>query len=84
MKREDVYKLIDGERYYQDNKWAEGRPMSDAETPVAAWILYIETHLNLAKREIYFLKEKAALEHIRKLTALGVACMEYNDTPSRK
>ena len=84
MKREDVYKLIDGEREYQNTRWEEGRPMIDAETPVAAWILYMETHLNLAKKEIYFLKKDVALEQIRKVTALGVACMENNDTKARK
>jgi len=36
------------------------------------------------KKEICFLKEGAVLEQIRKITALGVACMENNDTKARK
>ena len=84
MERESVYKIIDGERDYQDSKWPEPRPLSDDITPVAAWILYMETHLNKAKEFIYFLDEKKALEELRKVTALGVACMENNETPARK
>lgn len=84
MHREEVYNLIEGERKYQDTKWAEGRPLSDAETPVAAWIIYMEHHITQARAGVYFLNEKNALEEIRKVTALGVACMEFNDTKARK
>ena len=84
MTRQRVYKLIDGERDYQDARWSDGRPMSDETTPVAAWILYMEKHLSLAKERVYNLDENAALSQIRKVTALGVACMENNKTPARK
>jgi len=82
MKREDVYKLIDGERDYQFAK--PPRPEEDAATPVANWILYIRQHLSRASDQIYWLDEAAALEDIRKIDALAVACMEYNDTKARK
>ncbi|MCP5019606.1 MAG: hemagglutinin [Ketobacter sp.] len=84
MTRQRVYKLIDEERDYQDTRWAAGRPMSDEFTPVAAWILYMEKHLQSAKERIYNLDETAALSQIRKITAIGVACMENNKTPARK
>jgi len=80
MKRPDVYKLIDGERDYQDSKW---RPEADAETPVAAWIIYLQRQLGDAAEAIYFLDKGKALEHIRKIAALAVACMEYNETKPR-
>jgi len=84
MSREEVYKLIDGERDYQDSKWvSKERPYPDAETSVAAWLIYIEFHLALAKSDIYLLAEGKALEQIRKITALGVACMENNETSPR-
>lgn len=83
MTREEVYKLIEDERVYQDSKWPEGRPESDAETPVSSWIIYMKHHLDLAEAAIYHLDKSLALENIRKLAALGVACMEYNDTPAR-
>ena len=84
MKREDVFTLINGERAYQDSKWDTGRPLSDQKTPVAAWLLYIEEHLNQAKAMIYYLREDQSLEQVRKITALGVACMENNNTEARK
>lgn len=82
MNREDVYKLIDGERDYQDSK--PPRPEGDALTSVAAWLIYIETQLADAKSNIYFLDVPGALEHVRKIAALAVACMEYNKTLPRK
>ena len=81
MKREDVYKLIDGERDYQNSK--PSRPKSDAETSVAEWLNYIEFHLGAAKECVYHLNETGALESVRKIAGLTVACMENNETKSR-
>jgi hypothetical protein len=79
--RTNVYVLIDEERAYQDGK--APRPKSDEETSVAEWLIYMSEQLDRAKHSVYTLDEKSALEYVRKLTALGVACMEYNDTPAR-
>jgi hypothetical protein len=84
MDRKDVYKLIDGERDYQDRKWKDGRPTDDVTTPISAWIIYLRFQLEEAMNAVYFLKEDEALEHIRKIGALSVACMEYNNTKARK
>jgi len=81
MQREKVYQLIDGERDYQDSK--PPRPKTDAETSVAEWLIYIEYHLKGSKNAIYHLNEGLALEGIRKIAALAVACMENNETPPR-
>jgi len=81
MNRNDVYKLIDGERDYQNNK--PPRPKSDDKTSVAEWLIYIEKHLDLAKDNVYHLNETTALECIRKIAALSVACMENNNTSAR-
>jgi len=80
MKREDVYKLIDSERDYQESRW---QASDDKETSVAEWLIYIEHHVEQAKSAIYNIHKDEALEHIRKLTALGVACMEHNETKPR-
>lgn len=82
MERKEVYDLIDGERFYQDNlpHHSEER---DEGTPIAAWIIYMEQHLAEAKENIYDQDDDGALESIRKVTALGVACMEYNETKPR-
>jgi hypothetical protein len=81
MKRENVYKLIDGEREYQNSKPA--RPKTDEETSVAEWLTYIEHQLNEAKSNVYVLNEQLALENIRKIAGLTVACMEHNETRAR-
>lgn len=81
MKRDEVYKLIDGERDYQDSK--PPRPKTDEETSVSEWLIYIEHQLECAKHDVYILDEKSALEYIRKIAALSVACMENNETKPR-
>ena len=83
MKREDVYLLIDGERGYQESMSLHSDKMQQANTPVAAWIIYMEKQLARARDRIYELDDRDALAFIRKCTAVGVACMEHNDTPAR-
>jgi hypothetical protein len=83
MKRTEVYKLIDGERDYQDNKWNHTKEQDKAHS-VADWLLFIEYHLNEANHDIYMLNRNGALEEVRKIAALCVACMEYNETRGRK
>ena len=80
--RHSVYCLIDGERDYQDKLWG-GAP-HDASKSVGDFIIYMDRFLNKAK-ELYTTRDsnKPALEEIRKITALGVTCMEYNVTPKR-
>lgn len=82
MNRADVFKLIDGERQYQDSL-PHHSAEQDANTPVAAWLVYIETHLAKAKERIYYLDPPKALEEVRKIAALAVACMENNRTNPR-
>jgi len=82
MERKKVYELIDGERAYQDSK--PPRPEGDAVTPVSAWVIYLEKQIQEAKESIYYLDTPKAMAHVRKIAALAVACMEYNDTPSRE
>ena len=82
MDRQDVYKLIDGEREYQNNL-PHHSAEQDAQTSVAAWIIYMKQLLNTAEQEIYNMDEGAALEYVRKTTAVGVACMEHNETRPR-
>jgi len=91
MKREDVYKLIDGERDYQDSRWdndaekRSGKPdILDRDKSIAEWLNYLEFHLQEAKHGVYALEPKKAKASIRKIAALAVACMENNDCPPRK
>lgn len=74
LSREEVYKMIDSEREYQDTHHFEE---TDEKLSVADWIIFMETHLEKAKDSLYRLDEQNALDQVRKITALGVATMEY-------
>lgn len=90
MEREQVYKLIDGEREYQDGRWdaarvKAGKPRRKDYGVVEAWILWMEEWLGYARKAAANNIDKAeALANIRKVTALGVACMEVHETPPRE
>lgn len=90
--RADVYKAIDGERTYQD-KWEDAESRGKHET--GAFILFMEHYLKEARRlestlesggnGINFREQgvEGSLDFVRKVTALGVACMEQNGAPER-
>ena len=85
MDRPDVYKLIDGERDYQDtNRPCINKGIEDKEHSVGDWLLFIERHLTAGKNRHYELNDNAAMGQIRRMAALCVAAMENKDTPSRK
>jgi len=85
MYRNDVYDLVDGERDHQLKRHEKHEvPHQDEDHSVADWITYMEHHIGLAKLWVYHLDIDNALREVRKITALGVACMEYNETPPRE
>jgi hypothetical protein len=71
MKREDVFKLIDRERTYQDFKWGDHNKNKFHEPE--AWILYMEYWLDRAKillsTEHVDSAYPLAMGHIRKVAA---------------
>lgn len=78
--REAVYVAIDSERDYQDRKWG-----GEKANQVAAFITYMQHHMTRAIAEVSTKHGDAdALEQVRKITALGVACMEAHGAPLRK
>ncbi len=90
--RSDVYKAIDTERSYQDIRW--GRTLSgDRETTefqpggtrtVDEFSLYIIGYANdLLVNASHYINEEGKLDIIRKISALGVACMEQHGAPHR-
>lgn len=81
LQRKDVYKRIDTERNYQDQRWHGDIP--DEEKSVAEWINYMEFHLTKAKEGVYRLDTQGALAEIRKVTTLGVRTMEIHGCPER-
>lgn len=89
MKREEVYKLIDGEREYQNDRWKNDIMPSGTHihTP-EEWIVYMEDYLAEAKHILSRNEAPAcynnAMAIIRKVTAMGVAAMEQIETPPRE
>lgn len=77
MERNKIYEIIDSERNYQDEKW--GGVEHDENKSVGDYLIYMETYLHKA-RTIYTsdLPSMEALQQLRKVVALGVACFEIH------
>lgn len=82
MTREEVYKLIDSERDYQDSR-RDIREESDEQKSPAEWLNYIEHCLSKAKEANYFLDKVTTMANIRKIAGLAVRAMEIHETPKR-
>ncbi len=82
MERKDVYGLIDGERAYQDKLW--NGVDHDKEHTVAHWLIFMQEHVVQGMGAVYGLDTEDALNHVRKVAALAVACMEHNETKPRQ
>jgi len=87
MKREDVYKLIDGERNHQDSKWPQ-----NPKLPPSDEIRLVKVIANLADSEWYTTQDEiidgikvnpADLVAARKIAAVCVRLMENYTTPPR-
>ena len=81
MKREDVYKLIDGERNYQDK--LSTRP----DIPIEEELIILRTYLRKTE-DTYTAtfddpKELPTMAFIRKLAGICVRCMENHETSAR-
>jgi hypothetical protein len=78
--RSEVFKDIDLERMYQDSR------RNARSHPIEAWILYMEYNLSEAKKLLF--SERGAiipaLHIIRKVTTMGVACMEEHGVEEKK
>ncbi len=87
--RTEVYKAIDGERHYQEDRWAnyeglDGVHESATDRTLDEFILYMEEYLQMARSHSVHGQEKVGLEMVRKVTALGVGCMERHGAPERE
>ncbi len=81
--RAEVYQVLDLERQYQNQKWANGDAKHNPHS-VSAWILFMEHHLQKARTlASTSADETPALHEIRKVTALGVVTMEQHGAPLR-
>jgi hypothetical protein len=81
MERQEVYKVIDDERDYQDTKWPK---QQHGNHEVEAYLLYMEHYLSEARRAVSTSDgTSGALEQMRKVVALGVACFEKHGVSYR-
>ena len=82
MERTEVYKIIDGERDYQETRWDNSYP--DEQKPPAEWLNYIKYHLERAEITNYELSKSDTMEEIRKIAALAVRAMEIHGCAPRR
>jgi len=90
--RTEVYLAIDSERKYQDKLWGRSlsgdRPTTELSPggtrTVDEFSLYIIGYANdLLVNASHYVSEKDKLDIIRKISGLGVACMEQHGAPFR-
>ena len=96
MTRHDVYVAVNTERAYQDKRWNEHTTDSGGKHEVAAFLTYMREYLRraellsseIADDEVagpdHIFAGECALDMVRKVTALGVVCMEQHGAPERK
>lgn len=81
--RAEVYSAIDTERDYQLVRW--GIKGEDAKHSVGDFLTYMDDYLVEAKHRASREEgNSGALEVLRKVVALGVACMEQHGAPKRQ
>lgn len=85
--RAAVFDVVGSELDYQETKWNPETTTSGGRHSVAEYLLYIEHHVSVARTLLSTLpspqSEDQGLEHIRKITALGVRTMMQNGAPRR-
>jgi hypothetical protein len=88
INRQEVYKAIDGERDYQDNKWNCSTTSSCGVHSPTEWLVFMEHYIQQAKAIVSTEAEpqasQKALDIIRKVGGMAVACMEQNGVVKRK
>jgi hypothetical protein len=89
MTRDEVYGLIDGERNYQNQRWADDVVHNETHRHSwEEWFMYIEDYVNEAKhilsREGSETGYPKAAAIMRKVAAMGVAAMEQNGSSPRE
>lgn len=85
--RGEVYSALDSERAYQDWKWERPAEGATQHESIGEFLIYMEQYLNAAKRTLTNVAEpegtQQTLDAVRKVTALGVVCMEVHGAPRR-
>lgn len=81
MKRENVYESIDSERNHQDRKWGN---IQQHPHEVGGWLTLMRKLLSDAESAWASSNgDYKALQELRKVLAVGVACAEQHGMPGR-
>lgn len=87
--REQVYDALDSEREYQRRRALVAGKPGEAQHSVEEFVLYMDDYMRELKTQLARTwtpdgsAPTAALDTLRKVTALGVACMEQHGAPLR-
>ena len=87
MTRDQVFAVLQGEREYQEKRWGYPQPDGTFKEPahgVCDYMVYMRHYLAKAE-EAAATKPGSieALEQLRKVVTLGIACFELNGVPKR-
>lgn len=92
--RQDVYAALDSERRYQQSRAeaVSGVGSGEHRHSVEEFVLYMDDYMTELKHQLSRTwtptgsanDVPAALHTLRKVVALGVACMEQNGAPKRE
>jgi hypothetical protein len=85
--REEVYRAIDSEREYQKKRWGSQHGIDSGTNghSVDEFSLYMLSYSQeLATLAATTRGDALKLDFVRKVTALGVACMEQHGAPIRE
>ncbi len=85
--RQEVYEAIDSERDYQERRWTPETTTSGGQHSIEAWVVYLQDYLTECIHQLSRngrpMANDLALDTIRKLAAMCVACMEQHGAPKR-
>jgi len=80
-----VAEVVRGERMYQLFRWNPQTTPSNGTHGTASFLTYMKDYLDEAIHQVSRCPgDGEALETVRKITALGFACMEQNGAPMRE
>ena len=87
LKRPEVYKLIDGEREYQDSRWNASTTTSQGWHTPQEWLTFIQDYageaLHIGCREADQVAYVKQLGILRKIAGMATAAMEQHGAPPR-
>jgi len=82
---DEVAEIVKGERVYQLYCWNPNTTPSNGTHNTAAFLTYMKDYIDEAIHQVTRCSgDDEALETVRKITALGFACMEQNGAPMRE